>query len=764
MVNASTQDAVAQSLKAPRKSRAPKNEVKRGDTTASIPEPRRRLVENWHKEIRADKYYFSGVFKRMREDQEYARLGADKKWVDGDNYTVPIINRFINQAVAALYAKSPRAQAKRKPKLLYKNWDGTQATAAAALQMQQTGADATGQAALVLQDVAQAKTYDQMMQRMGRTLEILFEYFTGEDFPDFKKRMKATVRRVKTTGVGYVEVSFHRAMEPDPDVIQRIGDMQQEIKLIQSRQADLKDGEYDKEDPRAAELESMLKTLETETMTIILEGLTFDFPRSTDIIPHRACTQLAGFIGADYITREYMKTVEEIQELFKVDVGQSYKVYVSANGGRDGDADAGGSQREGDRSDATDDSTDSSRSRADKQNLPSGKACVWRVMNKKTRQELWLCDGYPDFLREPAAPESQVQGFWWVFPLIFNDVEDEKEIYPPSDVHYMKHPQREYNNARQGVREHRRANRPKYFVKRGALEDEDKANIETAPAHSVIEVSGIEGNMTIEQLIQPYKGINIDPNMYETSSIMKDVLYGVGVQSADLGQTGDATATESSIAEQSRMSTLSSNVDDLDEFLSEIARCSSQILLQQMNEESVIEIVGAGAVWPQLNVEQIIKELFLEIKAGSAGRPNQAAELASLERAMQFLIQLGGINPAVLAKRYCDLLNLDEEEFILEGAPSILSLNAMANQHASAVAQIATNTAGAAVDAQHNPPKAPEPAGAPQAPTGDPATNPASQGAQGATNAPQPAGTTPQGQPAYPTAIHRYGSKGERLQ
>jgi hypothetical protein len=598
------------------------------------------------------------------------------------------------------------------------------------------------------------------MDRMGQTIEILFGHYTGEDFPDFKKRMKANVRRTKTTGVGYTEVSFHRAMEPDPDVIDRIGDMQRELALIASREADLKDDIYGEDDPRAIELDSMLKTLEEEKMRIVTEGVVFDFPRSTDIIPHRKCTQLAGFIGCDYVTREYAMDVEDIQATFDVDVSGNYKVYVNGdtkNTSTMGDT-AGGSQ-EGDR----DNYTDGDKIKTDKKN-PKGKACVWRVMNKKTRQAFWLCDGYPGYLREPAAPESQVHGFWTIFALIFNEVEDEEEVIPTADVHYLKHPQKEYNNARQGLREHRRANRPKYFAKRGALEEADKASIESAPAHAVIEIGGIEGNMTIDQLIQPMKQINIDPNLYETSSIMKDVLYGVGVQSADMGQTGDATATESSIAEQSRMSTLASNVDDLDEHLSEIARCAGQIMLQQLNKETVIEIVGPGAVWPELNADQVAKELFLEIRAGSSGRPNQAAELAALERAMQYLIQLGHISPPVLARKYCDLLDLDEDEFIVEGMPSILALNAMAQQHAQAVGQIGVNTASAAVNAQHAPPAggpaaplpngsrpAPGgPAGAPQMPHGNPAQNPAMQGAAGHGNMPVAPGVTPQGQPEYP--------------
>lgn len=730
-----------------------------------IPESVRKRVTHWQDEIRADKKYFDKVFKRMREDMEYTRLGAKKEWVDADKYTVPIINRFINQAVAALYAKNPKAVAKRKKRLMYALWDGTQETAKACLFTMQSGQDAGGQCAAVLQEIQAGKATNAMLDKAGKTLEIIFEHYTGIDYPDFKKRMKANVRRAKTTGVGYTEIGFHRATEPDPDVTKRIGDMTAQIEFIKATQSDVRDGELSEDDERVSEMESTIKTLEEESLVVVEEGIVFDFPRSTDIIPHRRCTNLVGFIGADYVTREYHMDKDEIKETFKVDIGSNYKTYVQ---GKASSIDsAGGDEAEGDRGDT---SSDDLKSRTSKQ-ITKGKACVWRVFNKKTRQVLWMCEGYPGWLREPAAIDFQVPGFWPIFPLTFNDVEDEKEIFPYSDAHYLKHPQREFNNAREGLREHRRANRPKWFTKSGVLEEDEKTKLESAPAFAVVELKGIEGDMKIDQLIQGWRGIAIDPNLYETGSIIKDVLYGVGAQTADMGQTGDATATESSIAEQSRMSTLSSNVDDLDEHLSELARATAYVGLQLLNKETVIEIVGPGAVWPELDPDTISKEIYLEIKAGSSGRPNQAAELAALERGMQYLVQLGGVSGPVIARKYATLLDIDEEEMIVEGLPSIQALNAMAIAKAEAQNKAILATHSAQTGALE--PKAQSSAGAaPQASampasaqpgTGNPATDPNQQGLNGKNNDVKPPGASPQGQPAYPPTIHRYNAQGARI-
>ena len=93
--------------------------------------------------------------------------------------------------------------------------------------------------------------------------------------------------------------------------------------------------------------------------------------------------------------------------------------------------------------------------------------CVWEVYNRKDGLVYTLCDGYPDFLREPASPEVYTDRFWPWFPLTLNEVDHETMIFPPSDVKLIRDMQMDYNRGRQGIREHRRAARPKTVVAAG---------------------------------------------------------------------------------------------------------------------------------------------------------------------------------------------------------------------------------------------------------------------------------------------------------
>jgi hypothetical protein len=100
-------------------------------------------------------------------------------------------------------------------------------------------------------------------------------------------------------------------------------------------------------------------------------------------------------------------------------------------------------------------------------------------------------------------------------------------------------------------------------------------------------------------------------------------------------------------------------------------------MLHLMSVDEVKSIVGQGAVWPEMTREDIMNEVFLEIEAGSTGKPNRAADLANIERIMPFLLQIPGIDPLWLAKELLKRLDdkLDVTQAIVDSIPSIVSMN-----------------------------------------------------------------------------------------
>ncbi len=287
--------------------------------------------------------------------------------------------------------------------------------------------------------------------------------------------------------------------------------------------------------------------------------------------------------------------------------------------------------------------------------------------------------------------------------------------------------QEEYNRCREGLREHRIAARPFWLIG-GNVEEEEAQKIADHPAHAMIRMRSLISGQKITDSIAAGPTAPIDPNLYESEQLFVDLTRTVGVQEANLGSVAGGTATESSIAEQSRSVSLADNVDDLDEWLTDIAKECGHLLLQNVTKETAVGIVGPGAVWPDMpeSRSEVAKDLYLEIRAGSSGRPNRAAELANFERGMPLLLQVPGIKPEVIARKGLELMDIgvDIEEALAHGMPSITAINAIVGKMAAGM-------------------------GTQQG--GDPESDPNQQGGQGANNAPGPQQNEgePGGQPSY---------------
>jgi hypothetical protein len=235
--------------------------------------------------------------------------------------------------------------------------------------------------------------------------------------------------------------------------------------------------------------------------------------------------------------------------------------------------------------------------------------------------------------------------------------------------------QLDINRARQGIREHRHAARPKTLVSAGSLDDEDKQKLMDHPASAIIELNGLAPGQKLQDLLFPWQGPGIDPNVYETKTALDDVLRVTGAQEANMGVTGSSTATESSIAENSRATAIDASMDDMDDLLSQLARIGSQILLLNVSTQTAQEIAGPGAVWPQASALEVADELYLEVEAGSSGRPNQAREVQIMTQIAPILMQVPGWLARQMITRLDDRASVDDA--MAENVPSIMAMNAM---------------------------------------------------------------------------------------
>ena len=635
---------------------------------------REALVSLLIDRVKSAKEYHSKAFKQMKVDMDAVYKGYTGNNWDDEKYVANILQRHVAQRTSALYAKNPKPVATRRKRMDYEVWDGQEESMAKALatvtKLKMQGGEPDQQAQAIIDDRAKVKVERSRMDKVALCLEMLFEYFMDEQHPTFKSQMKALVRRVITTSVGFVKVGYQREMDRLPDISSKMSDVQAQVDHLRRIAGDAEKGDIEQDDAEMEELMLSLEALQKEPLTIIQEGLVFDFPECDSIIVDPLCRLLRGFVGASWVAHEMYLSPEEIKEIYDVDVQDNYLSY-DMKGNQTG-VKAGQSNYNHFGS-----STD---------NVRDGLALVWEIYDKNAGLLYIVCDGHNDFLSEPEAPPIKLETFWPFFALSFNEIEHKDLLYPPSDIKLLAPMQHEYNRARQGLREHRRANRPKYAVPAGMLEQEDKDKLKDPPANAVLELQALVAGQKVDDVIQPVKQIGIDPNLYEVRTIFDDVQLVVGQQEANFGQVSKGTATETSIAESSRMSAIGANIDDLDSFMSEITRAAGQILLLEMSKEEVIAICGPGAVWPEFKREDVLNEIYLQIEAGSTGKPNKAMELQNIERIIPFLIQIPGIDPKFLGKELLKRLDdkMDLTEAIIDKLPSIVAQNMMQGAKAQA--------------------------------------------------------------------------------
>lgn len=637
------------------------------------------FIKQWCGRVKKAKVHHGKAFDRMEKDMQFARglQWPGQEDLNDTRYVANIVQRHLRQREAALYAKNPTAVARRRHTLDFRVWDGSPQSLAMAQQQLVAGQQALAQAVQagnmvmaqqvqaqqqqaqeLLQDYQEGTRRRQQIDRMAKTLEIVWQHQTGEQQPPFKSSMKHLVRRALTTGVGYLKLGYHRFKEFRPEDVARVTDLTEQLSAVQARLAEMSEdsSEYDETSAEAAELEHLIGKVSGDQSAFMREGLDFDFPKATSIIPDDACYQLDGFLGARWVAQEFLLTAEQVRQIYGVDIKDKYTHHTA--GGEEVSSDA---------------VADLYKDGA----TPDCRALVWEIYDKYAGQTFTVCLGHDEYLVAPKTPDVHLERFWPFFVLTFNGLEDEKHIFPPSDVRLMRQQQVELNLMRQRLREHRDASRPGHVAPKGRLDDEDKRRLSNREAHDVVELNGLADQDDIRRILQPIPSNPIDPNQYETGQIEGDLYKVLGSQEAVMGGLSNATATETSIAESSRLSSIGSAVDDLDDFLTQVAKFASHLLLTEMSAETVTEIAGPGAMWPQLSAEDVAKDLWLEIRAGSSGRPNKSAEIQNLERVMPFLLQIPGVPPERILREILERLDdrLEVEDFYTAGLPSIMSMN-----------------------------------------------------------------------------------------
>jgi hypothetical protein len=614
-----------------------------------------KIVENattaWLRRIHDAEKTFKTVYQRMDDNMRFA---AGEQWVGqqgpgGERYMSNMTLRTVNRKTADLYARNPKAVARLRKHRYHQIWSGDVEELVDAI-MRATMDPMDVEARAIVEDYEQGNQIKEMLEKVAETLELFYDIQVDMQEPEFKLQMKQLVRRVITCGVAFAKPTFVRESEELPLASTQQGDVSTRTKLLTARLSQLMNGDFDADDPKAEEAQRLAASLEQQPWQYkptTEERLVIDFPTSDSIIVDPRCRLLRGFVGARWVAQKFVLPIDEVNSYFGLVLEK-----------RDFKAE----ELE-------------TRMVSDEVLEELFDVVVYELWDKTTRTVAYAAKGYSDWLKAPEAVYPSLRRFWPYVTLAFNDVEMTSVapslIYPPSDVELMKSPQREWNRTRNSLKLHRTANRPKY-ISTVPLTEEDKLRIQYADEQAVIELLGLPAGTDASKVLVALETKPIDPLLYNTDPLQQDMLMAVGMSSENMGPIQpNGTATQATISEQSRLAQTSSNADDVDDFLSDLAKLSGELLLLEASEETVKALVGPGAVWPPLADRAVFaSEVFLEIEAASSGRPNKSLEVANFERMAPLLLQAGA-NPRFLVEEGIKRLDdqLDTQRAFPLGVP-----------------------------------------------------------------------------------------------
>lgn len=654
-------------------------------TSGRVPNPlaqepkdrsRAALVKELNEWCLATRKFWEPVFKRIDEEQNFA---AGKQWAadyecegeEDEPYIADRMQQMLNRNTASTYAKNPTPEAKAVERMVFEVWDESQeslAGAKAVLEGAQpiiqtaAAAQATGQeipppppelqqALAIVKDYEMGMAEKALKAKIAKTASLLLEQQWRVQSPEFLASMKQLVTQVFCARVGFIKVMYQRSSattgdlsegEEQPIVGERVNLPVDQIANLQQRLHAMLEPDFDPEGPEAEETRLLMESLarkgnggtsnpEQETTQDDDEGVVYDYLGARSVLIDRRCKCLREFVGARRIAHEIVMPVEEAEREYKVRLSDAGAVAYTEDGpgsekAEMGKVESGNGDEDGD----------------------AKMVCIWHIEDKDTGLCYVVCDGVTDFLKEPYEPEPATTRFWSIVPMMFNvqsvrknDPAKDITIYPRSHVRLGMPMQRDINQAGESLREHRVAARPYKVGVKSKFDDGDLAKLSgPRSAHDCIMLNNLNEGEQIEDYFQAGPVPDFHQELYATGPSDQALMLATGAQPANLGaQNPDETATGQSIAEGSRINVDNSNSGEIDFALSTLAQMSFE-MLTTMPADKVKARVGRGAVWADLSAADVRNEIFMQIEAGSSGRPNQAMEMAAAEKAIPLLVQM----------------------------------------------------------------------------------------------------------------------------
>lgn len=500
-----------------------------------------------------------------------------------------------------------------------------------------------------------------------------------------KRRARPQVRSGLTIGVGWLKATWQERTAHSPATAQEINDLKQQIDRIEAIKRRAEEGGFFAkvgagvrnvvfgDDSKLAELRRQEKALAQRT------EMEFDRKFLADMVPGEDIQIAPGYTLANYLDSPWMAhrifiTDEEAEtdykltkdEIAKCATYRARKPMMVQNDPEE----VRFAHEQVDPAEA--DAMFVKDGAAGAETAPEGEdcqkwLCLWEIWVRGENSVLTAIEGLPRWAAPSWNPPatSRFYGFF---------------LFATSEVDGQRHPQSltsrsyslvdEFNRRTSNEAEHIARSLPKTVFDAGLLAKGEAKKLARGGRQEMVGIKTTQPGANLANLIVPVNYAGVDPALYDTRGIMDKLERIWGIQEALSGGVDTPkTATEADIQQQGFQARTSGRRDVLETMLGELALYTVEIARKYVTPEMARAIAGPDVFWPEYEgPEDMLKLLTVDIRAGSSGKPNTAAERESMAALLPILqngiIQIGQLrqaSPAAIADSLEQVIRLVAE-------------------------------------------------------------------------------------------------------
>lgn len=534
----------------------------------------RKFDENFRKQIAIDRRYAAGT--------------SDLSWA----VTTNLIGAFIDILVALLYARNPDVSVRKSPQ------------------------------------VDESNTYQ--MQVFARTLEIVISSVWKKG--KLKKAARTGVRSVLSNGEGWFKATFVSEKTPQPEVEAALNDAQETHARIIAQQKLLEDPQnQDPEtlDREKAEKEALIASLGEKLELAVNKMFVIDYVETENVQVSTDINRIENYLDADWIGNEIYLTKEDAQARFprlSVEDLKSAKLYHQRAPKELTTRDVDNVLPQGT---LTAESAQAFTTNTSAQESPGFIRAI-EIWDRRDKQIRTIIDGVKCWAKEPYPPPYPTSRFYPYFYFAFYEVDGQRHAQSLSWRLYKL--QDEYSSSRSNFRLTRERSIPGVLFNATMLDEVEAKKLTEAKSQEYTALRPSDPATPIANLFAAKPVAAIDMRLYDPSLILADMERISGVQealsAAMSGPGNPKTATEANIQQSGTQARTTSDRDNVESMLTDLAEYTAEQALQCLQTRDVQRLAGAKAFWPEgMDVEDLFTLVEVQIEAGSTGKPRQATDM-----------------------------------------------------------------------------------------------------------------------------------------